>query len=252
MFLNATKEKLHQLKFKGMLKGLEEQLDNGEINNLSFEERFSFLVDKEYLERENRRLTNRLRQSRLKESACIEDIDFKSPRGIEKSYILSLSDCEWIRRKQNIIISGSTGAGKTYLASALANKACREGFSAAYHRIPRLCEELAIGKGDGRYIKLLEQIAKVNVLILDDWGLMVFNENQRRDILEIVEDRYNLHSTIIVSQVPVEKWYEIIGEPTVADAIMDRLIHNAHKIEMKGSSMRKKKSINGIQKDSKD
>lgn len=242
MSQNQTIEKLQRLKFKGMGKAFEEQLQMPQVKELSFEERFSFLVDRELTERENRKLTNRLRKAQLKETACIEDIDFKSSRGIEKSGILSLSDCEWVRRKQNIIISGSTGVGKTYLACALAQKACREGFSASYYRISRLFEELAISKGDGRYIKILEKIAKSDVLVLDDFGISVLDKNEREALLEIVEDRYKIRSTIIASQTPIEKWHEIIQDPTIADAILDRLVHNSHKIKMKGNSMRKEQN----------
>lgn len=242
MSQNQTIEKLQRLKFKGMGKAFEEQLQMPQVKELSFEERFSFLVDRELTERENRKLTNRLRKAQLKENACIEDIDFKSSRGIEKSGILSLSDCEWIRRKQNIIISGATGVGKTYLACALAQKACREGFSASYYRISRLFEELAISKGDGRYIKILEKIAKSDVLVLDDFGISVLDKNEREGLLEIVEDRYKIRSTIIASQTPIEKWHEIIQDPTIADAILDRLVHNSHKIKIKGNSMRKEQN----------
>ncbi len=239
MLLNVTKEKLQQLKLKGMLIALEEQLHNPNIQTLSFEERFGFIVDKELIEKENRRLQVRLKDAKLKQDALVEDIDFKTKRGLDKSMLFTLSNCEWIQRKQNIIITGPTGAGKSYLACALGNKACREKFTVIYHRVPRLFEELSIGRGDGRYVKMLEKISKVDLLVLDDWGISPLNELQRRDVLEIIEDRYNISSTIIVSQLPSDNWYEIIGEPTIADAILDRLIHNSHKIELSGDSMRK-------------
>lgn len=240
MLINTTKEKLKQLKFQGMLRALEEQLQVADINDLPFEERFGFLIDREVIERENRRLQNRLRQAKLRQDAFIENIDYKNHRGLEKSVILSLASCEWINKKQNIIITGPTGAGKSYLACALAQKACREGFNSIYERLPRLFQELTIAKGDGRYIKILDKIGRVDVLILDDWGVTIMNESQRKDLLEIIEDRYNTRSTIIASQLPMDSWHELIGDPIVADALLDRLIHNAHKIQMKGESMRKK------------
>lgn len=249
MLTNQTIEKLQRLKFSGMEKAFEEQLQMPQVKELSFEERFGFLVDRELTERENRKLTNRLRKAQLKENACIENIDFKNTRGIEKSIILSLSDCEWARRKQNIIISGPTGVGKTYISCALAQKACREGLTAVYYRISRLFEELEISKGDGRYIKTLEKVSKSDVLVLDDFGISVLEQNEREHLLEIIEDRYNIRSTIIATQVPIEKWHEVIHDLTIADAILDRLVHNAHKIEMQGSSMRKKKNITEIQKE---
>lgn len=240
MLIDTTKEKLRELKFKGMLTALEEQLQVADINNLPFEERLGFLIDRELIERENRKLQNRLRQAKLKQDAFIENIDYKNHRGLEKSVILSLASCEWVNKRQNIIITGPTGAGKSYLACALAQKACREGFNSIYERLPRLFQELTIAKGDGRYIKTLDKIGRVDVLILDDWGITTMSESQRKDLLEIIEDRYNTHSTIIASQLPVDKWHELIGDPIVADALLDRLIHNAHKIQMKGESMRKK------------
>jgi DNA replication protein DnaC len=241
MLIVETKDKLQRLKLKGMLTAFEEQANMTSINELSFEERFGFLVDREMLERENRSLQHRLKEAKLKDNAMIEDVDFKSTRGIDKSQIMSFSSCDWINRKQNIIITGPTGSGKTYLVCAIANKACREGFKSQYWRISRLFEELLIGKSDGRYMKLLEKISKAEVLILDDFGISALNEVQRRDLLEVIEDRYNISSTIITSQIPIDSWYELIGEPTISDAIMDRIIHNSHKIILKGESMRKQK-----------
>ncbi|MFC1478672.1 IS21-like element helper ATPase IstB [Candidatus Margulisiibacteriota bacterium] len=240
MFINQTIEKLRTLKMTGMIVALEEQLNMSDINSLSFEERLNLLVDREVCERANRQLKRRLTQAKLKQNAVIEDIDFRNQRGLDKSVILTLSQCEWIRRHQNIIITGPTGVGKTFLAHALAQKACREGFKAVYYRLSRLLSELAIAKGDGRYAKLLQTIAKMDVLIIDDFGLSVLPDNQRRDFLEIMEDRYNTRSTIVTTQFPVDQWHELIGDPTIADAILDRLVHNAHKIEMKGGSMRKR------------
>jgi len=246
MYINQTLEKLQTMKLSGMVKAFEEQLAMPQIKELSFEERLNLLADREMIERENRRLKYRLVFARLKMNAVIEDLDFKIPRGIDKSVILSLANCEWVRQHQNIIITGPTGVGKSYLANALAQKACREGFQALYQRLSLLLSELAMAKGDGRYAKILDRLSKSHVLILDDWGLQPLTESQRRDVLEIVEDRYNTRSTIITTQFPIEKWHELIGDATIADAILDRLVHNAHKIQMKGSSMRKK--LNSLDK----
>ncbi len=238
--LNQTLEKLNQLRLTGMSKAFEEQLNMPDIKELSFEARLGLLVDREVIVRENKRLTTRLRTARLRQNASIEDVDFKSQRGLDKSVILTLANCEWIKRHQNIIITGPTGIGKSFLACALAHKACREGFTASYQRFSRLLQELSAGKGDGQYLKILEKISKTNVLVIDDWGLSVMTDVQRRDVMEIFDDRYDVCSTIITSQIPISKWHEVIGDPTLADGILDRLLHNAHKINMKGGSMRKK------------
>jgi len=244
--IHQTKDKLAQLRLSGFLINLENQLQSPDILQLSFEDRLGMLVDQELLERDNRRLQSRLAKARLRDNACLEDIDFRAPRGLERSFIMTLGQNEWVRRHQNIIITGPTGTGKTYLACALAQKACRDGFSAQYHRLSRLLQEAAIGRGDGSYAKVMDKIAKANVLILDDWGLQSLTESQRRDFLEIIEDRYNNQSTIISTQLPLDKWHELIGDLTIADAVMDRLVHNAHVISMKGGSMRKK--LNSLSK----
>jgi DNA replication protein DnaC len=200
------------------------------------------LVDREAVDRESRRLTTRLRKAKLRQNACIEDIDFRQPRGLDKSLITRLADCQWIKNHQNLIITGPTGAGKSYLACAFAQKACREGYSVVYQRISRLFEDLSLAKGDGRYIKMLTGFAKTDLLVLDDFGLAKLNQEQRHDLLEIFEDRHGLKSMMVTSQLPVEIWHEQIGDPTLADAILDRLVHNAHKIQLKGGSMRKRKA----------
>ena len=197
------------------------------------------IVAREWLFRENRRLTRRLKEARLKQQAAVEDIDFRQPRGLDKSVMLTLSTCQWIRNHQNVIITGPTGIGKSYLAEALAQKACREGFTALYYRSPRLFRDLAIARGDGNYSKFLIKLAKTDLLVVDDWGLSSLTDAERRDFLEVMEDRHGIRSTVITSQYPVAKWHELIGEPTLADAILDRIVHNAHKIVLKGESMRK-------------
>ena len=193
-------------------------------------------------EREDRRLKTRLRQAKLKQNACVEEIDYRHPRGLDKSLMRDLIQCQWIKRHLNLLITGPTGVGKTWIGCALAQKACREGYSALYLRLPRFLQELSIAKGDGTYAKLLVRLAKVDVLILDDWGLSRLIAEQRRDLLEIMEDRHDNRSTIVTSQLPLEKWHSSIGDPTMADAILDRLVHNAYKINLKGESMRKRKS----------
>jgi len=213
-----------------------------DIDDLSFEERLGLLVDREATEREDRRLQTRLRQAKLKQNACIEDIDFKQSRGLDKPLVLDLAQCQWIKKHLNLLITGPTGVGKTWVACALAQKACREGFTSLYLRLPRLLQELPIAKGDGTYTRLMTRLAKVDVLILDDWGLSKLIAEQRRDLLEILEDRHDNRSTIVTSQLPLDQWHHIIGDPTLADAILDRLVHNAYKINLKGESMRKRKT----------
>ena len=242
MLNHPTLNKLQDLRFTGMAKALTEQMALPDIDELSFEERLGLLVDREMTEREDRRLTTRLRQAKLKQNACIEDIDFKQSRGLDKSLILDLAQCQWIRKHLNLLITGPTGVGKTWVACALAQKACREGFTSLYLRLPRLLQELPIAKGDGTYTRLMNRLAKVDVLILDDWGLSKLIAEQRRDLLEILEDRHDTRSTIVTSQLPLDQWHHIIGDPTLADAILDRLVHNAYKINLKGESMRKNKS----------
>jgi len=239
MLTHPTMEKLNTLKLTGMVKALTEQQQMAEVDSLGFEERLGLMVDREATERENRKLATRLKKAKLRQSASVEDIDFRRTRGMDKALILSLAACTWIAKGVNVLICGPTGVGKSYLACALAHKACLEGYTALYLRLPRLFEELRLAKADGRYGKLMLGYAKTDLLVLDDWGLTSMTDPQRRDLLELMEDRYGLKSTIITSQLPVTAWHEAIGDPTMADAILDRIVHNAHKIEMKGESMRK-------------
>jgi DNA replication protein DnaC len=240
MLTHPTMEKLNTLKLTGMVKALTEQQQMAEVDSLGFEERLGLLVDREVTERENRKLTTRLKKAKLRQSASIEDLDFRRSRGMDKSLILSLAACAWITKGINVLICGPTGVGKSYLACALAHKACLEGYTTLYLRLPRLFEEVRLAKADGRYGKLMLSYAKADLLVLDDWGLTPMTDPQRRDLLELMEDRYGLKSTIITSQLPVTSWHEAIGDPTLADAILDRIVHNSYKIEMKGESMRKK------------
>jgi len=233
-------DKLTKLKCEGMKTALQEQLQQATMEPLSFEDRLLLLLEREITQRNDRRLQLRLKQAKLKQTACIENIDFKPGRGLDKSQILSLAACQWVREHHNILVVGATGTGKTYLACALAHKACLEGFSATYLRLPRLFQELLMAKGDGRYTRFIQQLAKVDVLILDDWGLNAFTDEQCRDLLEILDDRHQLRSTIITSQFPIKHWHETLNNPTLADAILDRVVHNAYKIQLKGESLRKK------------
>ncbi len=237
-----TFEKLYSLKLAGMAEALKGQLADPAMNDLSFEERFAMLADAEYLFRENKRMKRLLKSAKLKLSASLEDIDYKAPRGLDKSVMRSLATCGWIRKRQNVIIVGPTGTGKTFLACALAQRACREGLSAFYLRTPALYRTLAMARADGSYGRVLSRLGRTTLLVLDDLGLAALADHERTDLLEVVEDRHGSASTVITSQLPVEHWHEVIGDPTIADAILDRLVHNAHRISLKGESMRKAKA----------
>lgn len=241
MLIHPTLEKLQALRLTGMVKALEEQMRMPEgLEELGFAERLGLLVDREMTERENRRLKTRLDKARLRQAAAVEDVDLRTPRGLDRSLWLSLCSCQWIRQHLNVLITGPTGAGKSFLACALAHKACREGLSAVYHRVPRLLADLGMARADGRYPRLLAGLARTDLLVLDDWGLHPLNDPQRRDLLEILEDRYGRRSTLVTSQLPVATWHDAIGDATLADALLDRLVHNAYQIPLKGESMRKK------------
>ncbi len=239
--IEATIENLIAMKLAGMAEGLKEQISNNAYKDLSFEERLGFLVDKEKLSRENRQLKILLAHARLRHpNACFEDIDFRTRRGLSKEVMMKLSHNEWIRSHQNVIVVGPTGAGKTYIICALGNAAVRQGIRTVYVRLPRLAQELKIARADGSFVKLLSRLQRIRLLIIDDWGINPFTDDERRNFLEIMEDRHNVRSTIIASQFPIDAWHDIIGDPTLADAICDRVVHNAHKIILKGGeSMRK-------------
>jgi DNA replication protein DnaC len=239
MLSHPTLHALHTLKLIGMAEALEQQLQQPDLQALSFEERLSLLVDREVLSRDNRRLTRLLQTAKLKVNACVEDIDYRHPRGLKRAQLTPLLTGEWLRTHQNLCFTGATGTGKTWLACAFGQLACRLGFSVRYLRLPRLFEQLRIAHGDGSYLRLLQLWAKTDLLILDDWGLDTLTPPERKDLLELMEDRHGLHSTLITSQLPLEHWHTYLGDPTMADAILDRLLHNAHKIHLKGESMRK-------------
>jgi DNA replication protein DnaC len=240
MLTHPTLDKLQALKLMGMYHALLEQVQMPEITEVLFEQRLGLLVDRESTAREDRRLKTRLHKAKLRQSACIEDIDYRHPRGLDTSLMLSLATCQWRRARHNVLITGPTGIGKTWLACALGHQACREGSTVLSLRLPRLLQEVPLATGDGHYVKLLTALAKTDVLIFDDWGLAPLSDDNRRDLLERLEDRQDCRATIVTSPLPVEHWHAAIGEPTLADAILDRLVHNAYKIALKGDSMRKR------------
>ena len=241
MLTHPILDQLLELKLTGMHRAFIEQLDMTDLDTLSFEERLGLLVDREATERADRRLQYRLRTARLRQQACIEDVDYRHRRGLDKRLMRQLGTGEYLRNKLNILITGPAGVGKTWLACALAHKACRDGHTARYLRLPRLLQDLPVAKADGRYPKLLRDYAKADLIVLDDFGLIALNDDARRDLLEILDDRHGRKSTLVTSQLPVDTWHDYIGEPTLADAILDRLVHNAYRLNLKGESMRKTK-----------
>ena len=241
MLTHPTSERLTALGLVGMARALDEQRRGGPtFETLGFEDRLGLLVDREAAERDTKRLTARLKFAALRQAASVEDLDLRTPRGIDRIVMAHLVDGGWIGRHENLLITGQTGLGKSWIACALGHKACRDGRSVVYHRVPRLFEALAIARGDGRHARMLKAIARLDVLILDDWGLAVLTPSERRDLLEILEDRHGRGSTIVTSQLPVEHWHEAVGDPTLADAILDRLVHNAHRLQLSGESMRRR------------
>ena len=238
MLNHPTLEKLAALKLSGMLKALEEQRQMSEAAALSFEERLGLLVDTECTAREQQALARRLRSARLRYPASLENVDFQTPRGLNRQVILSLGTGAWIRARENVALTGPAGIGKSYLASACVESACRHGFTAVYLRTPRVLHDLAVSRADGSYGRLLARLAKVDLLALDDWLLAPLTDAERRDLLEVIEDRSERGSTLVAGQLAIDAWHQAIGEPTLADAICDRLLHHAHRIELKGPSMR--------------
>lgn len=239
MLSEETYQKLVAMRLHGMAAAFEDYLKERRHDKLSFDERFGLMVDREWTERQQRRLTRRLSSAKLREPACVEDIDYRHPRNLDRSVMQRLSTCRWVTEHENVVISGATGLGKTWLGCALANKACREGYSAIYARLPRLFHALQIARADGSYIKELSRMAKADVLVLDDLGISPIGDVERRDLLEVLEDRHGVRSTVVTSQLPVKKWHETIGDPTIADAFLDRLLHRAHRIELSdGPSLR--------------
>ena len=241
MLMQPTIEKLHSMKLFGMAEAIRRQTEDPEISRLSFEERLALLVDHQWDWRQNKALVRRLKTARFKLDASVEDIDYRHPRRLDRQLIRSLSGSDWVRLHHNLLVTGPCGVGKSYIACALAQKAVRDGFTASYIRAPRLFRDLAVARADGSFGKMLDRFARIDVLIVDDWAMAPLADNERRDFLEICDDRYNRRSTVLTSQLPVEKWHAQIGDPTVADSILDRLVHNAYRIELSGESIRKKK-----------
>jgi DNA replication protein DnaC len=241
MLIHPTINNLRNLKLFGMIDALEAQMHTPEASDLVFEDRLGLLADAELAARENRRLESRLKGAKLRHSVCVEDVDLKAPRGLDRALWSTLVTSQWIQAHQNVAITGPTGAGKSFLACALAQKACRDGYTSLYERASRFFNDLSLAKATGTYSKLLDSLSRKDLIVLDDFALAPLTDEQRRDLLEITDDRYGRRSTIISSQLPVEHWHEVIGDPTIADAILDRFVHNAHRIALSpnAESMRK-------------
>ena len=245
MLTRHTLETLRGLNLRGMAEAYEQQLEQPAADGLSFDERLGLLVDREVSYRENRRLARLLARAKLRHSACIEDIDYRHPRGLDKKQMIQLSSCNWLRSRHNLSITGPTGCGKTWLACAFGNQACRQGLTVFYVRATRLFEELRLSHGDGSFPKKMTKLTRADLLILDDWGLAPLNRAERQDLLEILEERYGTRSTLVTSQLPVDHWHQYINDATLADAILDRLLNQMHKLQLKGESMRKVNSRQG-------
>ncbi len=240
MLIEQTFTQLRELRLTGMADALEEQQAVPDVQSLSFEDRLGLLVEREATVRQDRRLARLLRQAKLRLPATIEDLDLRSPRGLDRSVILRLASCDWVRNHQVVLVTGATGTGKTYLACALAQAACRQGISSRYLRLTQLIEDMALARADGSYPKLMSRLQKTALLAIDDYGMAPLNQTERRDLLEVIEDRSGRRATLLASQLPLDHWHEVIGDATFADAILDRLVHHAHRITLKGPSMRRK------------
>lgn len=245
MLINQTFEKLHDLRLGTLARAYREQLDEGSAGALSFDDRFGLLVDREWTTRQETKIQTRLKKAKLKQPARYEDTDYRHPRGLEKQVMLDLYTCQWVKAKRNIIFTGATGLGKSWLACSLADKACREGYTSYYARVPTFLHELALARADGSYLKRLNYLAKVDILVLDDWALSAVEGISLETILDVIDDRTGKRSTIVTSQAPVAKWHDMFGDPSTADALLDRILGQALEIKLKGESIRRtvKKSI---------
>lgn len=242
MLRTPTLDKLHDLNLMGMARAFQEQLERADYQALPFDDRLGMLVDVELQDRENRRLQRYLKTARLRDNACLEDIDYHLPRGLNRALILELADARWVDAHQSVLVTGATGVGKTYVACALAQAAIRRGHTALYLRFPRMIDELAVARVDGRLPRLLNSWARIDVLVLDDFAMQPLSIQQSADLLEVVEDRAQRRATVVTSQLPVKQWHEALGDATIADAILDRLVHNAHRIDLRGESVRDPKN----------
>ena len=242
MLTHPTLDQLNQLGLFGMAKAFADTATSGDVASMTHPEWLALLLDREITYRYDKKLVRRLRYARLRHQAAVEDVDYRAARGLDRALFQKLVAGEWIDAHDNLVITGPTGVGKSYLASALGHKACRDSRSVLYQRVPKLFGDLALARGDGRYARLLRALGGVQVLILDDWGLEPLTADARHDLLEILEERYDCRSTILTSQLPIDKWHAVIGDPTYADAILDRLVHNAQRIDLTGESLRRKRS----------
>lgn len=243
MLIHPTLDKLRTMKLSGMAQALQDQLELRNADDLPFEERLGLLIDHEVSFRDNKRFTAKLRKAAFRQKAALEDIDYQHPRGLDKALVRTLATGRWLAEHRQLCITGATGVGKTFLTCAFGHQACRQDYTTRYYRLSRLLQELTLAKGDGRYLKLMQSLAKTNLLILDDWGLEPLSGRDRHILLELLDDRYERGSTLIASQLPVESWYEFLGDPTLADAILDRVLHSAYRIELRGESLRKRRRL---------
>jgi len=241
MLIEQTLEKMNAMKLTGMVSALEQQRSSTEHARLDFDERLGLLVDAEWIAREQRKLKTRLSAAKLRYDACLEDVNFKHPRGLDRQVVLSLGNCGYVQSHHNLVITGPTGIGKSYLSCAFVERACRRGYRAAYVRMPRLLQELSVARGDGSYARILDRLARLELLAIDDWLLAPLRDAERRDVVEVVEDRSERVSTLVASQLPPKDWHASIGDPNLADGICDRLLHDAHRLDLKGASMRRTK-----------